>query len=309
MIYEEVLGMSVNELQKALNDLYSGTADNKKHAEEYMNIFIDAYFNHAISEFSKESKKMSCQFEALREYLKIDEDNKCSTVYCFGIIDTIRNLSYKIAEAEAESVGDYSNYKYVYPVLEKLYKYGMVPIGKLADMLNVERHTLTNAFRRTNKFGLWYCEKNGRNSYYLITSKGEHAYEEYKKNRVFSNKKTMDEIMLILIKEIESHMDEVRPNANEIIHSINQNMECSAFSSPIMKIAIQNIYSRRDEYIKKAGKLKKDYEDNRIMDRQKINLQYQKVYQHYGYRKSYLKRDYYEKEVEQYGERQILKNS
>ena len=244
--------MMVNALQKIINELYlDQNTDVDVWAEQYMKVYIDAYRNHAISKFSEESVAFSNQLEALREYFAIDDNLEHKRIYCFAMIDTIKNIGDRIAELDLVEVGVYSNYKYIYPILDVLYNTGTMSVGNMADSLNVERHILTNAIRRADKFGLWNQKKQGRYSLYQITSKGERAYTAYVKERVIKNKETLEGLFNVLIKEIENHMLISQPDVNEIIRNLNSHLGCSVFSSTMMKLTIQNIFKKRNEYVKK----------------------------------------------------------
>lgn len=257
--------MAVNALQKTIKELYlNQDVDIDTYAEEYLNVYIDAYLNRSVSKFSEEGKAFSHQLEALREYLKIDEDIEHKRIYCFAMIDTIKNLGDKIAALDSCEVGQYSNYKYIYSILEVLYNNGTVSVGNMADLLQVERHTLTNAIRRANKFELWIQKKQGRNSLYQITSRGERAYVAFIKEETLNNRQSFDNFFNFLLKEIENHMLESQPDVNEIIRNLNHQLGCSAFSSTMIKISIQNIFKKRNIYIKKYNDLKRDYFKNNM---------------------------------------------
>lgn len=244
--------MTVNALQKTINELYlNQSTDVDVWAEQYMKVYIDAYQNHAIPKFSEESVAFSNQLEALREYFAIDDNLEHKRIYCFAMIDTIKNLGDRIAELDLVDVGVYSSYKYIYPILEALYNTGTMSVGNLADYLNVERHILTNAIKRADKYELWNQKKQGKYSLYQITSKGERAYTAYVKEKVLKNKETLEGLFNILLKEIENHMLISQPDVNEIIRNLNRNLGCSGFSSTMMKLTIQNVFKKRNEYVKK----------------------------------------------------------
>lgn len=262
---KEVFSMTVDALQKTINELYlNQNPDIDRWAEQYMKVYIDAYMNHAISKFSEESLVFSNQLEALREYFAIDDNLEHKRIYCFAMIDTIKNLGDRIAELDSGEVGEYSNFKYIYPILEVLYNNGMVSVGNMAKNLKVERHTLTNAIRRADKFELWIRKKQGRYSLYQITSKGERAYIAYVKKKVLNDRKSLDGLFNTLLKEIEDHMVISQPDVNEIVRKINRQLGCSGFSSTMMKISIQNVFKKRNEYVKKINNIKKDFYKSNI---------------------------------------------
>ncbi len=176
-------------LQKTMEGLlFNRSAELDVCAEQYMNIYLDAYKNHQMETFREESEQLSDQLELLWEYFKIEDEEIHRKIYYFAMIDTIKNLAVKISEELSCDAGEYGNYKYIYPILRVLYENGTVPVGKLAECLKLERHSLTNAIRRYNKFQLWSQEKQGRNSLCQITAKGERAYASYLKKEVKEDK-------------------------------------------------------------------------------------------------------------------------
>lgn len=247
--------MAVNTLQKVIKSLCLGeNAEIDKLAEEFMKVYIDAYLDKAIEKFSEESNQYSNQLEAMREYLQIDDKEENRKIYYFAMIDTIKNISDRVAMLDAQRVENYSGYKYIYPILETLYNHGTISIGNLATSLNMERHSLTNAIKRADKFELWSQKKIGRNSLYQITVKGEQAYTAYKKNKVFNDQDSLDDFVSVLLGNIEEKMLELRPDINAIIRKLNRQMSCSGFSSSMLKINLQRIFNKRDEYMKENAK-------------------------------------------------------
>ncbi len=260
--------MVVNALQRLFSDLcFDKSTDIDKLAEEFMSVFVDAHLDNTIEQFSEESNLYSNQLEALRNYLQIDETEEYKKIYCFAMIETIKNMSDRIAYLDTQEAQDYSGYKYIYPVLELLYHNGTMSIGCLAGSLNIERHSLTNAIRRADKFGLWSQKKIGRNSLYQITAKGEQAYIDYSKKKVMNNKKSIESLISVLLNNIEERMTVFQPDVNEIVRRVNREIDCSAFSSSMLKINIQRIFKKRDEYVRenarenllKYNALKKEY--------------------------------------------------
>lgn len=251
--------MTLDLLQKTMEGLlFNRSADLDVCAEQYMNIYLDAHKNHQVEKFCEESEKFSDQLDLLWEYFKIDEEETHRKIYYFAMIYTIKNLAVKISEDLSCDAGEYGNYKYIYPILKVLYENGAVSVGKLAECLKIERHNLTNAIRRYHKFQLWSQEKQGRNSLCQITAKGERAYASYLKKEVTEDKNSLEELLLVLLKEIETHMKEFQPDPNEIIRKLNSQMKGSVFSSPMMKVSIQNIYEKRLEFIKKIHQKKRE---------------------------------------------------
>lgn len=260
--------MTVNALQKIINDLcFDKSTEIDKLAEEFMKVYVDAHFDKSIDKFSEESNLYSNQLEALRGYLQIDDVEDYKKIYYFAMIETIKNLSDTIAMLDIPKAEDYSGFKYVYPILEVLYHNGTMPVVCLADRLNIERHSLTNAIRRADKFGLWSQKKVGRNSLYQITAKGEQAYTAYIKNKVVDDRHSLDKVVSVLLSNIEQRMTVSQPDINEIVREINRQIQCSGFSSSMLKIKILKIFSKRDEYVKENAKeyigkynaLKKEY--------------------------------------------------
>lgn len=245
-----------NALQKTINSFYfQKDKEIAGWAERYKEVFIDAYLNNQLSSFSAESKIFSNQLEALHEYFEIEDSVENKRIYYFAMIDTIKKLGDSIAVLDSGQMMDYSNYKYIYPILEILYDSGTISVGNLASQLNVERHTLTNAIKRADKFGLWIHTKSGRNSLYQINSKGEQVYVAYKNGNVLRNKNDLSRLLQCMLNEIEGQMLEFQPDVNEIIRNLNLQLGYNAFSSVLLKKSILNIYKKRNEY-KKAGFLR-----------------------------------------------------
>lgn len=256
--------MTADVLQKTIRELGAaeGTVcsmDVGLWAEQYMDVYVEAYKNKEITEFYQESRAFSAQLEALWEYFEIDNNIEHKKIYYFAVIDTVRNLGQKIAELNSEKSGEYGNYKYIYPILEVLYRHGTVSVGKIAELLQVERHTLTNAIRRAAGFGLWNQKKQGRNSLYQITARGERAYIDYLKRNIVSDLSSLDEILLVFAKEIEAHMSEAHPDVNEIIRKLNCRLGGCGCSSTMLKLSLQDIYRKREEFVRKLYNLKKEY--------------------------------------------------
>ncbi len=252
--------MKVNTLQGMLDQFFSNQGtDVEVLAEYYRNTFLEAYKSHELTAFYEESVKFSNQLEAMWEYFAIEENRTHHKIYFFAMIDTIRRLGEGMAKLDVNETKDYGNYKYIYPILDVLYRYGTVSVGNLAKYLNVERHTLTNAIRRASDFGLWRNKKQGRSSFYQITSKGEQAYVIYIKKKTVNNKSSLDELIAALLKEIALHMAEIQPDVNEIIRRLNRKLGCAGFGSSMMKIALQDIFKKRGEYIRTVNSLKQEY--------------------------------------------------
>ncbi len=186
--------MTSDLLQKTMKGLLlHQSAEFDMCAEQYMNLFLDAYKNHQMETFREESEQLSDQLELLWEYFKIEDEEIHRNIYYFAMIDTIKNLAVKISRDILCDAGEYGNYKYVYPILKVLYENGTVSVGNLSECLNIERHSLTNAIRRYEKFQLWSKKSQGRNSLCQITAKGEQAYISYLNKQVAEDKKSLKE--------------------------------------------------------------------------------------------------------------------
>ncbi|MBP3505978.1 MAG: winged helix-turn-helix transcriptional regulator [Lachnospiraceae bacterium] len=252
--------MKENELGAIINELYQKKEKSNLQGvvSRYMQTFLDAYKNHEIYMFSKESNQYDDQLEALLEFYQLnksitkEESNYCAMLY------TIKILSDKMAQMENQVVEDYSSYRYIYMILGVLYVNGPISSGRIADELKIERHNLHNAMRRANKFKLWTKRQSGRNVIYQITYKGEEAYLLYKQKQIMNNSPSFTKVINLLLNLISDNMTEPHPDVNSIIRKLNSELKFTAFSSPMTKIIIQELYNNRDEYADRYIKMRKN---------------------------------------------------
>ncbi len=226
-----------------------------KNTENLIRIFTDAVVKNTIPEvwtsFAGSTKKM----EALVNYFKIPESEEKQRIYYFAVMRTVLELgdtlNVQITEKRMSRV--YSNYKYMYPVLEVLTGSGPICQGQIALKIGIDRHSLSNFFRRTNQFELWNKETLGRKNYYTITAKGKRAYRDFTQKNIVRDDQSFEKKLLAVLNVMASEMENAVPDQRKILQTINS--ECgkgiSVVTSEAVKIKVNDVFRNREAGIRK----------------------------------------------------------
>lgn len=226
-----------------------------KNTENLIRIFTDAVVKNTIPEvwasFAGSTKKM----EALVNYFKILESEEKQRIYYFAVMRTVLELgdtlNVQITEKRMSRV--YSNYKYIYPVLEVLSRSGPISQGQIALKIGIDRHALSNFFRRTNQFELWNKETLGRKNYYTITAKGKRAYRDFTQKNILKDDKSFEKNLLAVLDAIANEIGNAIPDQGKILQTINAvyGKGISVVTSEAVKVKVNDVFRNREAGIRK----------------------------------------------------------
>lgn len=247
-------------------DAINGTIQKiSRNAEHLMRVFTDAVMKNEIPEVWSSFAGSRDKMESLINYFEIPLYEEKQRIYYFAVIRTVLELgdtlSVQITEKNLSKV--YSNYKYLYPTLEIMSKSGPLSQGQIAAKLGINSNSLSNFFRRTNRFELWSKEILGRKNYYSITAKGKRAYRAYLQNYALKENDNFEKIILTMLDALAKEMENLVPNIEKVLHMVNGvcNKGTSVFNSEAVNLKLHEVFYSREKGIRKR-KLRQIREEN-----------------------------------------------
>lgn len=248
----------------------------EENCETVQEILADAILKRTVPQFWSEMRSQAEKFEAISNFLQINEDIEKQKIYYYAVLRTMIQLSQTVND-KIEKIKDYGecrNYTHLFPVLELLYKNESLSHDSIAKRLGVTTHILSDFFNKTNKFKLWKVQKKEENQYYFINFKGKQVYKEYLKQNIVNEQIEFDELIVYLLDAISKQMEIRQPDIDHIINSINikYGRNVNVFSSPAVKFKLKAIFIKREiEYKRRTDSYKKRLEHLMNCDQEIIN--------------------------------------
>ena len=229
-----------------------------RNADGLMRIFAESVMKNTIPETWNFYKSGMDQLEALSNYLQINASDEKQRVYYFAVMKTVLELGDMLNRKleEYSELQMYKNYKYIYPILEILADSGGLSVCRLAEKLDVSRNSLSNSFRRTDKFGLWRMESRGKSHYYYITAKGKRVYQHYCIQNsgqsigrdTGADTNHVEKTVLYVLDLVGSEMEKENPNPSHIVHLMNQKFDkgISVASSEVFRVKLKEVFLKSE---------------------------------------------------------------
>lgn len=242
--------------KRYIQDIKSGSVSNMSDtADNLIRILTDAIINNTIEKTWKVLKSETKKFEALTNYLEIYNSTEKQKVYYFAVMKTVIEINGLLNEKTTEQnyYKKYTNYKYIYPILQQLSITNTLSHGRLAECIGISKNSLSNFFRRTNEFGLWKAEQHGKKHYYTITAKGKRVYKEYALQEIAENNSKYVKVMTDFLDLISSELENRVPKSENVIKSMNEiyGEGMSIFSSDVLKLKLRTLFIKREIGIRK----------------------------------------------------------
>ncbi len=254
--------------EKYAQDVVKGTRQTmSRNADSLMRIFTESVVKNTIPETWNFYKSGMDKLEALSNYLKINTSETKQRVYYFAVMKTVLELGDMLNQKleECSEAQTYKDYKYIYPILGILADSGGLSVCKIAEKLEISRNSLSNCFRRTDRFGLWRMESRGKSHYYYITAKGKRVYQNYCIQSTEADTDSVEKTVLYVLDLVGNELEKENPNPSNIIHLLNQKYDkgisiasSEVFNAKLKEVMIKaeiGMYKkrRRNRYLEKES--------------------------------------------------------
>nr|WP_316621228.1 MarR family winged helix-turn-helix transcriptional regulator [uncultured Ruminococcus sp.] len=236
--YKNLVNANLNYIEAVFNGLY-------KYAE-------DAIANNRVNEVVEDFRKISNEFERIRNSLNFDDDlNRKS--YFFGKITSLSSLVIDLSNAldtAASYESLFKDYPILRPVLKEISKESEISGAKLRKQLGLSASSLTNFMRRIDNYNLIIVHKVGRSNYYSLSPKGKKALAMPDNiNHQSNSEKLTTKYMIMMLDSIADEMRNDQPNTiSVLIQSSLYELDIS--DKNILKNKVDAVFRSRDAHVK-----------------------------------------------------------